>query len=93
LSSAATRCKISGFAPTDAQRPSGRQVSRTWPTPDDRAVKPPKARQPRVRTADGQVGTTKAMPDDHVLITLQDGRSFVVDADQLKPQDDGTYLI
>jgi hypothetical protein len=33
------------------------------------------------------------MPDDHVLITLRDGRSFVVDADQLKPQDDGTYLI
>jgi hypothetical protein len=33
------------------------------------------------------------MPDDRVLITLDDGRSFVADAEQLKRQDDGTYLI
>jgi hypothetical protein len=33
------------------------------------------------------------MPDDRVLIILEDGRSFVIDAEQLKPQGDGTYLL
>ena len=46
-----------------------------------------------VRTADGQVGSTRAMPDDRVLVTLDDGRSFVIDAERLEPQHDGTYLL
>ncbi|WP_243422670.1 FG-GAP-like repeat-containing protein [Micromonospora globispora] len=50
-------------------------------------------RRPPVRTADGHVGTTRPLPDDRVLLELDDGRSLVVDADQLQPQDDGTYLI
>jgi hypothetical protein len=48
---------------------------------------------PNVKTTDGHAGRTQALPDDRVLVTLDDGRSFVVDATQLEPQDDGTYLV
>ena len=34
----------------------------------------------------------QAMPDNRVSLTLDDGRSFVIDAERLKPQADGTYL-
>ena len=33
------------------------------------------------------------MPDNRVLLTLDDGRSFAIDAERLKPQADGTYLV
>jgi len=33
------------------------------------------------------------MPDDRVVVTLDDGRSVVIDAERLEPQDDGTYLL
>ena len=33
------------------------------------------------------------MPDNRVLLTLDDGRSFVIDAERLKPQADGTYRV
>jgi hypothetical protein len=33
------------------------------------------------------------MPDERVLLTLDDGRSFVIDAERLNPQSDGTYLV
>ncbi len=33
------------------------------------------------------------MPGNRLLIELTDGTSFVIDADQLEPQADGTYLI
>ena len=46
-----------------------------------------------VKMTDGHVGRTGPMPDNRVLITLTDGRSFVVDAERLRPQGDGTYLI
>lgn len=36
-------------------------------------------------------GRTQALPDDRVLVTLEDGRSLVIDGDRLKPQRDGTY--
>jgi hypothetical protein len=39
------------------------------------------------------VTSTQAMPDDRVLITLDDGRSFVIDADQFDLQTDDTYQI
>ena len=54
---------------------------------------PQDLRRPDVRTTDGRVGSTRPMPDDRVLITLDDGRSFVIDVDRLKPQADGTYLL
>jgi hypothetical protein len=33
------------------------------------------------------------MPDNRVLLTLDDGRSFVIDAERLDPQADGTYVV
>jgi hypothetical protein len=33
------------------------------------------------------------MPDNRVLLTLDDGRSFVIDAERLKPQPDRTYRV
>ena len=46
-----------------------------------------------VRTKDGQLGRTRAMPDNRLLVELTDGRSFVIDAERLEPQGDATYLI
>ena len=46
-----------------------------------------------MRTKDGQLGRTRAMPDNRLLVELTDGRSFVIDAERLKPQGDATYLI
>jgi hypothetical protein len=46
-----------------------------------------------VKTKDGQLGRTRAMPDNRLLVELTDGRSFVIDAERLEPQRDGTYLI
>ena len=53
----------------------------------------PKPRTPNVRTTDGHVGMTRPMPDNRALISLDDGRSFVVDAENLTPQADGIYLL
>lgn len=39
------------------------------------------------------VTSTQAMPDDRLLLTLDDGRSFVIDAERLTPQADGTYHV
>jgi hypothetical protein len=38
-------------------------------------------------------GITQALPDDRVLLTLDDGRSFVIDGERLAPQEDGTYQV
>ena len=54
---------------------------------------PKKSPAPSVKTTGGEVGHSRAMPDDRVLITLSDGQSFVVDADRLQPQADGTFLV
>ena len=54
---------------------------------------PQDSRPPNVKTSDGRVGSTRPMPDDRVLITLDDGRSIVIDGERLKPQPDGTYLV
>lgn len=48
---------------------------------------------PSVRTTDGDVGHSRSMPDNRIWITLSDGRAFVVNADRLQPQSDGTYLV
>jgi hypothetical protein len=53
----------------------------------------PDAQRQSLRTTEGQVGSTRAMPDDRVLVTLEDGRSFVVDAERIERQHDGTYLL
>jgi hypothetical protein len=83
--------KIAGFGSAEAARPSSERHAVAAP---NRGTPPtPEEPQPRVRTSDGNTGITQAMPDNRVLITLDDGRSFVVETDQLKPQNDGTYLI
>jgi hypothetical protein len=83
--------KITGFGSAEAARPSSERHAVAVP---NRGTPPtPEEPQPRVRTSDGNTGTTQAMPDNRVLITLDDGRSFVVETDQLMPQNDGTYLI
>lgn len=46
-----------------------------------------------VRTTDGHMGATRSMPDDRIMLMLDDGRSIVIDADRLQPQPDGTYLV
>ncbi len=51
------------------------------------------APQPQnVVTTEGQ-GRTRALPDDRVLVTLDDGRSVVIDGSRLTPQRDGTYKL
>ncbi len=82
--------KISGLTPQSVRESV---VTRAVAAPEPRAARAAPPRQPVVRTGDGQVGTTQALPDERVLITLEDGRSFVVDTDQLGPQTDGTYLV
>jgi hypothetical protein len=46
-----------------------------------------------VKAVEEHLGRTKALPDERVLVTLADGRSFVIDGERLAPQGDGTYLI
>jgi hypothetical protein len=46
-----------------------------------------------VKAVEEHLGRTTALPDERVLVTLADGRSFVVDGERLTPQSDGTYLI
>lgn len=52
-------------------------------------------RAPRqnIKTIETHGGTTQAMPDDRVLLTLDDGRTFVIDGERLNPQEDGTYQV
>jgi hypothetical protein len=40
-----------------------------------------------------RTGGTQAMPDNRVLLTLDDGRSFLIDGERLTPQSDGTYHV
>lgn len=46
-----------------------------------------------IKTIKSHAGSTQAMPDGRVLLTLDDGRSFVIDAERLNPQSDGTYQV
>ena len=50
------------------------------------------ARQ-NIKTIETHGATSQAMPDDRVLLTLDDGRSFVIDAERLNPHSDGTYHV
>ena len=59
----------------------------------ERQVTPTAAQTGTVRTREGEAGTTRALPDDHLLVTLADGRSFVVEGHELALQHDGTYLL
>jgi hypothetical protein len=47
----------------------------------------------RFKTVETHGATAQAMPDDRVLLTLDDGRSFVIDGQRIAPQDDGTYQV
>lgn len=40
-----------------------------------------------------RTGTTQAMPDDRILLTFDDGRSFLIDGERFRPQSDGTYHV
>ena len=40
-----------------------------------------------------KVTSTQAMPDNRLLLTFDDGRSVVIDAERLTPQSDGTYHV
>jgi len=46
-----------------------------------------------IKAVESHAGSTQAMPDNRVLLTLDDGRSFVIDAERLDPQPDGTYVV
>jgi len=46
-----------------------------------------------VKSIETHAGSTQALPDNRVLLTLDDGRSFVIDAERLNPQSDGTYAV
>lgn len=48
------------------------------------------AQPQNVITSEGRA-STRALPDDRVLVTLDDGRSLVIDGGRLKPQPDGSY--
>ena len=52
-----------------------------------------RAPQYNVKVVEEHLGQTKALPDNRVLVTLDDGRSFVADAGRLTAQRDGTYVI
>jgi invasion protein IalB len=45
------------------------------------------------KTVETHGAAAQAMPDDRVLLTLDDGRSFVIDGERLEPQADGTYEV
>jgi len=45
------------------------------------------------KTIETHGATAQAMPDDRVLLTLDDGRSVVIDGERLNLQDDGTYQV
>jgi hypothetical protein len=49
--------------------------------------------QPQNVTTTEGPGRTHALPDDRVLVTLDDRRSIVIDGSRLKPQRDGTYKL
>ena len=40
-----------------------------------------------------RTGTTRAMPDDRIMLTLDDGRSFLVAGERMRPRPDGTYQV
>ncbi|HEV7703241.1 MAG TPA: hypothetical protein VGO46_03070 [Gemmatimonadaceae bacterium] len=46
-----------------------------------------------IKAIGSHAGTTQAMPDNRLLLTLDDGRSFVIDAERLKAQADGSYRV
>jgi hypothetical protein len=51
------------------------------------------AQRQNIRTTDGHTGATRSLPDERVLLTLDDRRSIIIDADRLQPQADGTYVV
>jgi len=76
--------KITGFARTGAAA-SAVVASPVVASPAEPATNPTPTPLARVRTADGQVGTARAMPDNRVEVTLDDGRTIIVDEHELRP--------
>lgn len=56
-------------------------AAETEPAPPDRPTT-------RIRTADGRLGTAEAAPDERLFITLDDGRTILVDAGDVTLVDD-----
>ncbi|SCG79626.1 FG-GAP repeat domain-containing protein, partial [Micromonospora humi] len=71
--------KISGFAPTGAEPIPA--------VPARFSDAPAEPRRAQVHTRDGRAGTAQARPDGRASVTFDDGRSAVVDADDLTPPD------
>ncbi|MFI5833981.1 hypothetical protein ACIA5A_09935 [Micromonospora sp. NPDC051300] len=71
--------RITGFAPTGA--------GPTPAVPARFSDAPPEPRRTWVRTGDGQAGVAQARPDGRASVTFDDGRSAIVDADDLVPPD------
>ena len=51
------------------------------------------AQRQQVRTVETHAAAAVALPDDHLLLTLDDGRSLVIDGERLSPQEDGAYQV
>lgn len=49
--------------------------------------------QQYIKAIEEHAGSAQALPDNRLLLTLDDGRSFVIDAERLTPQLDGTYHV
>ena len=47
----------------------------------------------KFKTIETHGATAQAMPDERLLLTLDDGRSFVIHGERLQAQDDGTYQV
>ena len=45
------------------------------------------------KVVESHTATTQAMPDDRVLVTLADGRSYIIDSERFNHQSDGTYML
>jgi hypothetical protein len=46
-----------------------------------------------IKTIETHAGSAQPLPDNRLLLTLDDGPSFVIDAERLEPQADGTYVV
>jgi hypothetical protein len=85
--------KISGFVRRVIGQPTAEQADRPQPATGNGGEEPADTRRLRIRTVDGRTGVTLPMPDDRMLITLDDGQSIIVETDRLQPQEDGSYVL
>jgi hypothetical protein len=46
-----------------------------------------------IKATEEHAASAQVLPDNRLLLTLDDGRSFVIDAERLSPGADGTYQV